>query len=157
MDLFFSASNEEIFKLICSLLQMRIDEINKLNRRFRDCNRFVITYIRPLSGQTIKVSMTRRRPGRRKPWVKIVFYKNFVQSVFIHGKRSSKSTPLYSYSHHWKIWIQVEKFSNKLLLSICPLIIPSQKFPFLKLYNSVIKDEFFIIPFEHRFMLERFI
>ena len=43
--LFFSAPNEEIFKLICSLLQMRIDEINKLNRRFRDCNRFEFTDI----------------------------------------------------------------------------------------------------------------
>ena len=44
-NVFFSAPNEEIFKLICSLLQMRIDEINKLNRRFRDCNRFEITDI----------------------------------------------------------------------------------------------------------------
>ena len=43
---FFRAPNEEIFKLICSLLQMRIEEINKLDRRFRDCNRFEITDIR---------------------------------------------------------------------------------------------------------------
>ena len=43
---FFRAPNEEIFKLICSLLKMRIEEINKLDRRFRDCNRFEITGIR---------------------------------------------------------------------------------------------------------------
>ena len=48
---------------------------------------------------------------------------DLVQSIFIHGKKATKSTSFHSHSHYWKIRNQIEKFPCRLFCSVCPIVI----------------------------------